>query len=291
MSLRKFLVFGVGRFVPDRSWIQIKFVQWFGHFANLKNPQTFNEKLQWIKLYDRRPEYTMMVDKYEVKKYVAEQIGDEYVIPLLGGPWENFEEINFDKLPQQFVLKTTHDCGGVLICKEKSQFDKESAKKFFNQHLKYNYYLTCREWPYKNVRPQIIAEKYMTDGNNAFLPVYKIFCFGGRPKIIQAIQDDKQPNESIDYFDTQWNLLKFRQNFPNSAKSLLKPAKLDEMLKISEVLSAGRCFIRVDLYNINDKVMFSEFTFFSDSGFAKFYPPEWDNILGSWVRLPKEEYK
>ena len=287
MSFRSFIVYGLGRLIPDKLWIQIKYFQWFKKLPNLKNPQTFNEKLNWLKLYDRRPEYTTMVDKYEAKKYVSDLVGSEYVIPTLGGPWNSFDEIDFDSLPEQFVLKTTHDCGGVVICKDKNTFDKNKAKVFLEKHLKNNYYLTCREWPYKNVKPRIFAEAYMKDGENDFLPVYKIMCFSGVPKIIQTIQNDKQPNESIDYFDTEWNLLKLKQNFPNSENPLSKPEKLAEMLEIAKVLSKGKNFIRVDLYVINEEIAFSEHTFYSDAGLAKFHPEGWDEKLGNWIVLPE----
>ncbi len=287
MSFRKFLVFGIGRLIPDRMWIQIKYYQWFRKLPNLKNPQTFNEKLNWLKLYDRRPEYTTMVDKYEAKKYISDRIGVQYVVPTIGGPWHSFDEIDFDILPEQFVLKTTHDCGGVLICKDKKSFDKVKAKKFLEEHLRNNYYLTCREWPYKNVLPRIFAESYMKDGENDFLPVYKIMCFNGEPKVIQSIQNDKQPNESIDYFDTDWNLLILKQNFPNSEAPLSKPVHLNEMLEIARVLAKDKYFLRVDLYVINDEISFSECTFYSDAGLAEFKPADWDEKLGRWIKLPE----
>lgn len=285
MSFRSFVVYGLGRMIPDKLWIQIKYYQWFHKLPNLKNPKTFNEKLNWLKLYDRRPEYTTMVDKYEAKKYVSDRVGCQYVIPTVGGPWKSFDEIDFDVLPDQFVLKTTHDCGGVVICKDKKTFDKKKAKAFLHGHLKNNYYLTCREWPYKNVEPRIFAEAYMKDGENDFLPVYKIMCFNGEPHIIQTIQNDKQPNESIDYFDSDWKLLKLKQNFPNSDKPLSKPEKLGEMLEIAQALSKGKNFLRVDLYVINGKIAFSEHTFYSDAGMAKFDPEIWDERLGEKIDL------
>lgn len=288
MSLRKFLVFGVGRLIPDKLWIQIKYFQWFKKLPDLKNPKTFNEKLNWLKLYDRRPEYTTMVDKYDAKKYVSNRVGAKYVISVVGGPWNSFDEIDFEKLPNQFVLKTTHDCGGVIVCKDKDSFDKEKAKIFLESHLKNNYYLTCREWPYKNVKPRIFAEEYMKDGNNDFLPVYKIMCFSGEPKVIQTIQNDKQPNESIDYFDVNWNLLNLRQNFPNSEEPLCKPERLQEMLEVARALAKDKVFLRVDLYVINGNVGFSEHTFYSDAGLAKFEPEIWDKKLGEWIKLPKK---
>lgn len=289
LSLRRFLVYGVGRLIPDRIWIQIKYLQWLGRFADLKNPQTFNEKLQWLKLYDRKPEYTMMVDKYDSKIWVADKIGQEFIIPVIGGPWHSFDDIDFNELPNQFVLKTTHDCGGVIICKDKSAFNKNEAKKIINLHLRSNYFLTCREWPYKNTKPRIFAEQYMEDAGKNYLPVYKIMCFNGEPKIIQTIQNDKQPNETIDYFDINWNRLQLKQNFPNSTKPLSKPLRYNEMVSIARNLSRGRSFLRVDLYVINNKIYFSECTFYSDAGFAKFEPEIWDSILGEWINLSERK--
>lgn len=274
--------------LPDRIYLLIKFKTRMGKFPNLRNPETFNEKLQWLKLHDRKPEYSAMVDKHEVKKYIADRIGEKYVIPTIG-LWERFEDIDFEKLPDQFVLKCTHDSGGLIICKDKGKLDMETARKKVTRSLGKNYYWHAREWPYKNVKPRILAEPFMKDGENDFLPVYKFMCFHGEPRIIQTIQNDKQPNESIDYFDTEWNLLELRQNFPNSEKSLSKPEKLDEMCGLARKLSKGHAFLRVDFYVINGVIKFSEFTFYSDAGFSKFTPESWDHILGKWIELPQKK--
>ena len=273
--------------MPDEKLIKKKFKLAFGRELDLANPKTFNEKLQWLKLYNRKPIYTTMVDKYEVKKLVADIIGDEHIIPTLG-VWESFDEIDFDSLPDQFVLKCTHDSGGLVICRDKGKLDLIAAKKKIVRSLKRNYFWQSREWPYKDVKPRIIAEKFMSDDVHDSLIVYKIFNFGGEPKIIQVIQDDKTPKESIDYFDTDWNLLDLRQNFPNSTVHLPKPQKLDVMLEFSRKLSKDAApFIRTDFYEINGEIYFSEFTFFSDSGFAKFTPGEWDERLGNWINIDK----
>ena len=274
--------------IPSKLWISYRFKVRTGEKMDWKNPKTFNQKLQWLKLYNRRPEYTTMVDKYEVKKYVAERIGEEYIIPTLG-VWDRFEDIDFDALPDQFVLKCTHDSGGLIIVRDKSKLDKEAARKMFRVALNRNHYSVNREWPYKNVKPRIIAEQYMKDEQAEDLPVYKIFCFGGEPYIIQAIQNDKQPNESIDYFDIGWDKLPLRQNFPNSEHPLPAPKTLDKMLQYAGVMSTRHPFLRVDFYEVNGKMYFSEFTFFSDSGMQKFDPPEWDYILGDRIKLPKKQ--
>lgn len=277
---------GMGWLFSDEFLIKCAFKRRMGYIPDLKKPTTFNEKLQWLKLYDRKPEYATMVDKYAVKKYVSNIIGEDYVIPTLG-VWDKFEDIDFDSLPDQFVLKTTHDSGGVVICKDKANFDFDAAKRKINHSLKRNYYLYAREWPYKNVPKRIIAEKFMKDREYETLNVFKIFNFGGVPKIIQVIQNDKTKDETIDYFDTEWNLLDMRQNFPNSEKSLPKPETLPVMLELARKLSANnKTFLRTDFYEINGKVYFSEFTFFSDAGFAKFYPEYWDKTLGDWINLP-----
>ena len=279
---------GLLNWVPDRAYLRLMFRLNLGYWPDFENPKTFNEKLNWLKLYDRKPEYTRMVDKYEARSYIAEKIGEQYLIPLVGGPWNSVEEIDFDSLPNEFVLKTTHDSGGVVICRDKQSFDFEAAKQKLSRHQQREYYCGKREWPYKDVKPRIVAEQYMQDRDNVNLPVYKIMCFGGVPKIFQTIQNDKTPEESIDYFDADWNLLRMRQNFPNSEKPMERPETLAEMLSLAEKLSQGHSFLRTDLYNINGKTYFSEITFYSDAGFAEFQPGEWDEILGSWIELPEK---
>lgn len=271
--------------LSDEEFLKKAFKIRMGYELDLKNPCTFNEKLQWLKLHDRKPIYTTMVDKYEAKKYVANIIGEEHVIPTLG-IWNSFNEIDFNKLPNQFVLKCTHDSGGLVICRDKELFDKKKAKIKLEKCLRRNYYYSSREWPYKDVKPRILAEKYMQDQNTINLPVDKIFNFMGKPELIQAIQDDKTIHETIDYFDTDWNKLDIYQNFPNSKISLNKPVKLAEMIKIARLLCEGFSFIRIDLYHINDNVFFSEFTFYSDSGLEKFHPEKWDSELGNLIELP-----
>lgn len=273
--------------LSDQAYLSIMYRAKLGKKLNLKTPKTFNEKMQWMKLYHRDPIYSSMVDKYEVKQIVATKIGAEHIVPVVGGPWQSVDEIDFDSLPDQFVVKTTHDCGGVRICKDKKSFDRNSAAAFLNRHMQRNYYLTCREWPYKNIVPRLFAEAYISDQTNPVLPVYKIFCFEGQPRVVQAIRNDKQKDETIDYFDTQWNKLDLRQNFPNSPVLPDRPENLDTMLDIARKLSQGHAFIRIDLYEANGCVYFSEYTFYSDAGFAEFHPDHWDETLGSWINLPE----
>ena len=273
--------------VSDRDFITRKFYLSMGFYPNLNEPHTFNEKMQWLKLYDRDPLYTNLVDKLAVRDYIKDKIGEKYLIPLIAGPWSGPEEIDYDLLPEQFVLKCTHDSGSVLVVKDRSDFDKEKAAAFLKKRLKRNYYYGCREWPYKDVKPQIFSEKYMQNPGADSLYVYKLMCFNGVPRIFQIIQNDKLSSETIDYFDTSWNLLDMRQSFPNSAHPLEKPSCLEEMIELGKKLSAGFPFLRTDFYEISGQVFFSELTFYSDGGFAAFDPPEWDDILGSWIDLPE----
>ena len=229
-----------------------------------------------------------MVDKAEAKKYVAERIGDEYIIPTLG-VWERFDDIDFDALPDRFVLKCTHDSGGLMICRDKASLDKQKVKEKIERSLRANYFWSTREWPYKDVKPRIIAEQYVEEQGQLHLPVYKFLCFNGAPKIVQTIQNDKQPNETIDYFDTDWNVLELKQNFPNSAVPLPRPAQLENMLEVAAALSKGHSFLRIDLYLVKNTIYFSEITFYSDTGMRKFIPTMWDRTFGDWITLPTDK--
>lgn len=279
------------RLLPDKQYIQLQYFYHFKRFPNLKNPKTFNEKLQWLKLHDRKTEYTTMVDKYLVKQHVAKKIGAEYIIPTLG-VWNCAKEIDFDALPNQFVLKWNHDSGSVIICKDKKVFDRQAAIEKLNKYQDHNGYWYGREWPYKNIVPRIIAEQYMEDTSHPeqkALLVYKIMNFNGEPKVVQTIQGDKTEDEVIDYFDTEWNLLDMRQNFPNSICPVARPKTFDKMLELSKEMSEGFPFLRIDFFEVNGKAYFSEYTFYSDSGMAAFTPTAWDEKLGEWIKLPFEK--
>lgn len=275
--------------VSDETFLKIKFRQSLGKPLNLAHPQTYNEKIQWLKLHDRDPLYTRLVDKYEVRSFIADRLGSAYSVPLVGGPWNSPEEIDFDALPDQFVLKCTHDSGGLIICRDKSALDRDQIRRKLSTSLARNYFWSKREWPYKDVPPRIIAERYMQDGDTQNLNVYKILNFGGTPRIIQTIQNDKTKAETIDYFDTDWNLLDLRQGFPNSEVPLPRPKTLPDMLRAAAILSAGFPTLRTDFYEINGRVFFSEITFYTDSGLCPFEPPSWDLLLGTWTRLPIDE--
>lgn len=271
------------RLLPDETYIKFKYFSRFKKFPNLKNPKTFNEKLQWLKLHDRNPEYTKMVDKYAVREYIKEKIGEEYLIPLLG-VWDSFDEIDFDKLPEQFVLKCTHDSGGLVICKDKSKLDMEKARKKISACLKNNYYWTGREWPYKKLVPRIIAEKYMVDESGTELKDYKFFCFDGEPKCL-FIATDRPHDTKFDFYDVEFKHLPFTNGHPYSGRELKKPQGFDEMLRLARILSKGIKQSRIDFYDINGKVYFGEITFFHWSGFMPFEPEEWDYTLGSYINL------
>lgn len=233
--------------------------------------------------------YTMMVDKYEVKKYVASKIGEEHIIKTLG-VWDHFDDIDFAQLPNQFVLKCTHDSGGLVICTDKSKLDLAAAKKKIEKSLKNDYYMQNREWPYKNVKRRIIAEEYMVDESGYELKDYKIFAFDGEAKAMFIASDRTNPNEEtkFDFFDMDFNHLPFTNGHPNSKEwdKIKRPKGLDEMKKYAEILSKGLPEARIDFYDINGKVYFGEITFFHWSGFERFEPAEWDKKFGSWITLP-----
>ena len=278
----------LARYVSDENYVKWKYYLNFRKKLHLDNPQTYNEKLQWLKLYDLHEEYTQMVDKYEAKKYVASIIGEEYIIPTYG-VYNSFDEIDFASLPQQFVLKCTHNSGGVFVCKDKSVFDIEGARKQVNKWLKKNPYWKNREYPYKNVKPRIIIEQYMEDESGYELKDYKFFCFDGTAKYIFVASDRGKDDEEtkFDFYDIEWNLLPFTNGHPNSNKKMKKPENYDKMVDISERLSKGIPHVRVDLYNINGRIYFGELTFFHWSGLVPFVPEEWDSIFGDSLVLPR----
>ena len=274
------------KWIPDEKYIKIKYKLEMNQKFNLKEPRTFNEKLQWLKLYDRKPEYTKMVDKYEAKKYVADIIGEEYIIPTLG-VWDKFEDIEFDKLPKQFVLKPTHTSGNVFICKDKEKINYKQLRKMINKWLKRDYYLVHREWPYKNIKPKIIAEQYMVDDSGMKLKDYKFFCFNGIAQTILVCSNRNGSFKNTNFYDINWNLQPFtREKHKNSNEQIKKPKNLDEMITVAEKLSKDIPFVRVDLYEINGKVYFGELTFYPSSGFEGFEPEEWDKKLGDMLELP-----
>lgn len=272
----------------DRQYIKYWFKNKMGYYPNLDNPTTFNEKLQWLKLYYRNPILTTLVDKYAVKKYVSDKIGEKHIIPTIG-VWDHFDEIDFDALPDQFVLKCTHDSGGLVICKDKSKLDMQVAKEKIENSLATDFYKAGREWPYKNVKPRIIAEKYMEDESGYELKDYKFFCFNGSCEYFK-IDFDRQKSHHANYFNRACELMPFGEVVcpPDYNRELKIPSNIGEMINKAEqiAVSINNAFVRVDLYNINGQVYFGEITFYPASGVGKFEPVEWDTIFGEQIVLP-----
>ena len=275
--------------IPNKLYLKIKYYYRFHKKLNIKHPQTFNEKLQLLKLYDKNPKYTKMVDKYEVKKYIKNIIGEKYIIPTIG-IYNNFDDIDFNELPKQFVIKCTHDSGGLIICKDRNKLNLKKARKKINSSLKTNYFYNGREWPYKNVSPKVIIEKYMDDNKNTQLNDYKIMCFNGKAKcsFVCTERDNKELGLAVTFFDLNWNKLPFERHYRVSDKVIEKPKNYSKMIELSEKLANDIPFVRVDWYEINGKLYFGELTFFPGSGFEEFTPEEWDYKLGDMLELPKK---
>lgn len=275
-----------GRFnkMQDEKYLKKLYKGITGKKLNISNPKTFNEKLQWLKIHDRKSIYTTMVDKYLVRNYIAEKIGEKYLIPLID-VWDSADDINFDKLPDQFVLKCNHNSGlGMCICKDKSNLNIEKTRKELTRGLQQDYYLTGREWPYKHVPRKIIAEKYMVDDSGVELKDYKVMCFGGTPKLIQ-IHRGRFDSHTQDFYDYKWNKQTFTQGLPLSEGIMEKPSFLEEMLELSKILSEGIPQARIDWYYSNNQLYFGEITLFDGSGFEMFDPEEWDYKLGELINI------
>lgn len=272
--------------IPDAVYLKIMYRIRTGEKLHLDNPKTFNEKTQWLKINDRKPIYTTMVDKYAVKKYVADIIGEEYVIPTLG-VWDKFDDIDFDMLPEQFVLKCTHDSGGLIIVGDKSKLDIGTARKKINASMQRNYFYHGREWPYKKVKRRIIAETYMTDENKQ-INDYKLFVFEGKVKCIQ-VDYDRFANHRRNFYDPKWNYMPFTTLYKTDPTHYIeKPECLEELIlcaeRIAEALGSLH-FVRVDFYIISNRIYFGEITFYHGNGFEEFRPVEYDRKLGDWMVL------
>lgn len=292
-DITKYIIFGGFKIhlfdkMDDEKYLKLMYRCLVGEKLDFNNCRSFNEKIQWLKLYDRNPEYTKMVDKYEAKKYVSSIIGDEYIIPTLG-VYDSFDEIDFDALPNQFVLKCTHDSGGLVICKDKSKLDIEKAKKKINKSLKQNYYLYGREWAYKDVKPRIIAEEYLVDGNRVVPEDYKVYCFDGKPKFIVVFHnrylDDSLYSESV--YDTDWNKLDISLDCHFAVSDIVedKPKCLDQMLDFAQRLSANIPQARIDFYIIDNKIKFGEITLYTASGVQRMIPESLDEKLGELIPI------
>ncbi len=271
----------------DKSFIRYKWkLSKMGYKLDLDEPKSYNEKLQWLKLYDRKPEYTIMVDKVKAKEWVAKRIGKKYIIPNLG-VWEDPDDIDFDKLPNQFVLKCNHNSGtGLFVCTDKKTINKQKVLDDLKRGLKQNYYYHGREWPYKNVHPLVLAEKYMVDESGVELKDYKIFNFNGEPKIIE-IDFDRFNGHKRNLYDVKWNLLDATIKYPSDSSRIFeKPEKFDELLTLARELSKGIPHLRTDFYIIGDNIYFGELTFFHECGFGHITPLELDFQMGTWLTLP-----
>ncbi len=271
------------RFMPNKPYLKMVYKIKTGKRLNIKNPQGFNDKLNWLKLYEKNPEYTNYVDKLAVREIIKEKLGEEYLFPLLGF-WKNFDEIPFEELPDKFVLKCNHDSGSVKLIKDKKNINKQELKKFFDGRLKLNPFYVGREYPYKNVKPCIIAEKHMETLDESGINDYKFFCFNGKPEIM-FVATDRATDVKFDFFDMEFNHLDIYNIHENSDKQINKPACFNVMIELCEKLTKGMKFVRLDFYEIDGKVYLGEFTFFHGGGFYLFYPEEWEKKLGDLIEI------
>lgn len=275
------------KWIPDVAYLKLMYRARTGEKLNMDEPVTFNEKIQWLKVYDRNPLYPQLVDKYEVRNYISSKIGEDYLIPLIG-VYNHVDEIDFGTLPDSFVLKCTHDSGGVVICKDKESFDLHAAKEKLERHMAINYYWTKREWPYKDVTPKIVCEKYMVDESGLELKDYKIFCFHGVPKMIQ-VDFDRFQGHKRNLYTPEWQYIEASIEYPaNPDKTVKKPRQLDKMLNLARVLSHGFPHVRVDFYSINDQLYFGELTLHHGSGIEKFEPSSLGVKMGTWIKIPPD---
>lgn len=278
---------GYYNYMSDEAYLKKAYKVITGKDLDLINPKTFNEKIQWLKLYDHNPIYPKLIDKYRVKQYVSEKIGEQYVIPTLG-VWKHFDEIDFNKLPNKFVLKCTHDSGGVAIIKDKNNCNIQKVKKKLEKRLKRNYFYSGREWGYKDIVPQIIAEMYLEDEKQSAPDDYKIFNFNGEPKMIQ-VDFDRFVNHRRNLYDLNWNYIDASIKYPNDPNTIIeKPKYLETMIQLARELSAGFPHVRTDFYIVKDRIYFGELTFWHGSGHEKFKPEKLEIIMGEWLKLPCE---
>lgn len=285
-----FLNKGFLNWLSDEKYLSLRYRIITGKSLNLQNPKTFSEKLQWLKLNDRNPYYTQMVDKCAAKDYVAGLIGNQYIIPTLG-TWERFEDIDFDILPSQFVLKCNHDSGGVVVCRDKNKLDRKKAKKMLDKHLKTNFFYASRQQSYKNIQPKLIAEEYLEDKKDiskSGLSDYKFYCFHGKPQFLylsQGLEDHK--TAAISYVTLDWKKTNFhRTDYKEFEELPKKPLHLEKMIELAEILSQGHYFLRVDFYEVNGNIYFGELTFYPGNGMTPFEPQEYETIFGDLIKIP-----
>lgn len=275
---------GLFNIVGDRTFVTVKYRLKMGRQMNVRNPRTYTEKINWLKLYDHEPIYTKLVDKWDVVTFVEERIGSSYIIPKIG-VWDSIDKIKINELPSQFVLKCTNDSGGIVICREKKNFDIEQHREVIEKSLKTNYYWHDREWPYKNVKPRILAEQYIEDGEGKGLPDYKFFCFDGQPKFMFVATGRSAGNTCFDFFDMEYNWIPVKQHYPNAPIRPEKPVGFEEMKRLATILSEGFKHVRVDFFQANGKVYFGELTFCHFGGYEKFEPDIYDYKFGEYLDL------
>lgn len=277
------------KFLPDELYIKLFYYAVAGKWMDLKNPKGFNEKQNWLKLHDRHPEYSELVDKYAVRQHIDKILGEGHLFPLLG-KWESFDNIDFDLLPKAFVLKCNHDSGSTKIIRDKSSLteeQKQKLRKHFNTKMKEDSFYAGREFPYKGIKKRyILAEQFMTESNHPEKSVedYKFFCFNGIPRVM-FIATDRNTDCRFDFFDMDFNHLEIENLHPHADKPIPKPERFDEMKEIAARLSKGMKFVRIDLYQIDGEIYFGEYTFYHGGGFAPFKPDEWEWRLGDWIKI------
>lgn len=276
--------------LPMKMWLRIDYYHHFHRRLDLKAPKTFNEKLCWLKANYHDSSRSKLVDKYLVREEIEKLIGKEYLIPLVGGPWYSFEEIDFNMLPNQFVLKPNHASGCVFICKDKRKIDMKTLKDTVNEWLSFNYYKQGREWEYKFVKPCIIAEKYMVDESGTELKDYKFFCFDGEPRIM-FVGSNRGEDTRFDFYDMDFNHLPIINGHKNADIRIEKPKNFNEMIELSKRLSKNMPHVRVDFYSVNGKAYFGELTFYHFGAAVPFEPESWDKQLGDWLTLPEKRRK
>ncbi len=272
----------------DERYLRLTYRLMIGKKLNLNNPQTFNEKLQWLKIHDRNYQYTNLVDKIEAKKIVGKVIGEEYIIPTLE-ICDSFDEIDWEKLPNRFIIKCNHNSGGVIVVNDKKDLDKDSLRTHFNKLLKKNYYYNGREYPYKNIKPKIMIEENIQNANTKKqIDDYKLMCFNGKVKC-SFVCSNRNSKEGlcVNFYDEDWNPMPFERHYPKNKQEFPKPKEYNKMVELAEKLSKNIPFVRVDFYVVNDKIYFGELTFYPGSGMEEFTPNEWDYILGTWLDISK----
>lgn len=278
---------GYLNWLPDKEYLKLMYRLKVGRKLHLDNPKTFNEKLQWLKLYNRKEFYSSLVDKYEVRQYVKKKVGEQYLVPIFG-VWDKFDDIDFNMLPRKFVIKCTHDSGGVIICKDKDKLNMTEARNKIQSCLDRNFYYWGREWPYKNVKPRIIVEQYLEDESGDEIKDYKFMVFNGKVKC-SFVCSERYSEEglAVDFYDLNWNKMPFMRKYRNSDKVIEKPKNYEKMIELAEKLSVDMIFDRIDFYEINGNIYFGEITLYPGGGFEKFIPEKYDTILGEMLEIDK----